>query len=350
MRLTPFSPFSVSSYEMKAYEVVKGATSLDDLRRAERPEPKPGPGEVLIRVRATSLNYRDHLVVIGRYFAAVERDTIPLSDGAGEVVSVGAGVTKFKSGDRVVGTFFQTWVDGPRKGWSPALGVPLDGTLAEYISLHQDGVVAIPQGLSFEEAATLPCAGVTAWNALMVSGARVKPGDSVLCLGTGGVSTQAMQFAKAAGARVIITSSSDEKLARARELGAAEGINYKTHPDWQKEVLRLTGGRGVDCVIEVGGVGTLARSYEAIGMGGKIQLIGFLGGPGEQNPTALMMKGGSLHGIGVGSTAMFEDMNRAIEVNRIKPFVGKVFPFEEAKEAFRQFAAGDFFGKIVITV
>lgn len=185
----------------------------------------------------------------------------------------------------------------------------------------------------------------------MVLGNRIKPGDTVLCLGTGGVSTQAMQLAKAAGAKVIITSSSDEKLAKARTLGAWEGINYKTHPEWQKEVARLTGGRGVDCIIEVGGVGTLARSYEALGFGGKIALIGFLGGfAGEQNPAALMMKAGSLHGIGVGSTAMFEDMNRAIEVNGIKPIVGKVFPFEEAAEAFRVFVAGDFFGKVVITV
>jgi len=336
---------------MKAYEVVRGSSSLEGLRRTDRTEPRPGPGEVLIRVRATSLNYRDHMVVMGNYFAAVERDTIPLSDGAGEVVSVGPGVTKFRKDDRVVGTFFQSWVDGPRTRLSPALGVPLDGTLAELIALREDGVVSIPPHLSFEEAATLPCAGVTAWNALMVSGTRIKAGDTVLCLGTGGVSTLAMQFALAAGARVIITSSNDEKLAKARELGAWEGINYKSHPDWQKEVLRLTGGRGVDCVIEVGGVGTLARSYEAIGFGGKIQLIGFLGGPtGEQNPTALLMKAGNLHGIGVGSTAMFEDMNRAIEVNGIKPVVGRVFPFEEAPEAFRRFAAGDFFGKIVITV
>src|ERR1700691_3708712 len=303
---------------MKVYEVVKGCTTLDGLRKAERPEPGPGPREVLIRVRATSLNYRDHMVVVGQYFGgAVARDTVPLSDGAGEVVSVGPGVTRFKAGDRVAGTFFQVWVDGPRTKFYPALGVPLDGMLAEYVVLHEYGVVAIPVGLSFEEAATLPCAGVTAWSALMVLGKPIKAGDTVLCLGTGGVSTQAMQLAKAAGARAIITSSSDEKLAKARQLGAWEGINYKTHPEWHKEVARLTGGRGVDCVIEVGGVGTLARSYEAIGFGGKIALIGFLGGfVGEQNPVGLMMKGGSLHGIGVGSTAMFEDMNRPTEVNR----------------------------------
>jgi len=335
---------------MRVYEVVKGCTTLDGLRKAERPEPKPGPREVLIRVRATSLNYRDHMVVVGQYFGgAVARDTVPLSDGAGEVVSTGPGVTRFKPGDRVAGTFFQVWVDGPRTKFYPALGVPLDGMLSEYVALHEDGVVAIPPGLSFEEAATLPCAGVTAWSALMVLGNRIKPGDTVLCLGTGGVSTQAMQLANAAGAKVIITSSSDEKLDRARKLGASEGINYKTYPEWQKEVARLTGGRGVDCIVEVGGVGTLARSYEALGFGGKIALIGFLGGfVGEQNPAGLMMKGGSLHGIGVGSTAMFEDMNRAIEVNGIKPIVGKVFPFDEATEAFRQFSAGDFFGKVVI--
>lgn len=337
---------------MKVYEVQKGSTSMEGLRRAERPESEAGWHQVLIRVRAVSLNYRDHMVVIGQYIGGpIARDTIPCSDGAGEVVAVGPGVTRFKTGDRVAGTFFQVWVDGPRTKLVPALGVPLDGTLAEYVVLHEDGVVPIPAGLSFEEASTLPCAGVTAWSALMVLGNRVKAGDTVLCLGTGGVSTHAMQFAKAAGASVIITSSSDEKLERARGLGAAAGINYKTHPKWEKEVQRITGGRGVDHVIEVGGVGTLARSYQAIGFGGKIALIGFLGGPtGQQEPYALMMKGGSLIGIGVGSTAMFEEMNRAIEVNKIKPVVGRVFPFDEAAEAFRCLAAGDFFGKVVITI
>ncbi len=336
---------------MKVYEVEKGSRSLDGLRQAERPEPKPAAREVLIRVRATSLNHRDHMVVMGTYFSPVDRPTIPLSDGAGEVVATGPGVTRFKPGDRVAGTFFQVWREGPRSRPYAALGVPLDGMLAEYVVLHEEGIVAIPPGLSFEEAATLPCAGVTAWSALMVLGNPIKPGDTVLCLGTGGVSILGMQLARAAGARAIVTSSSDEKLARARELGAWEGINYSRHPEWQKEVARLTGGRGVDCVIEVGGVGTLARSYEAIGYGGKIALIGFLAGPsGEQAPYGLMMKGGSLHGVGVGSTAMFEDMNRAIEANGILPVVGKVFPFDAAREAFRQFGAGDFFGKVVITV
>jgi NADPH:quinone reductase-like Zn-dependent oxidoreductase len=337
---------------MKVWEVQKGSTTMEGLRRAERPDPQPEWHQVLIRIRAVSLNYRDHMVVIGQYMGgAVSRDTIPLSDGAGEVVAVGPGVTRFKVGDRVAGTFFQVWVDGPRTKFAPALGVPLDGTLAEYIALNEDGVVAIPPGLSFEEAATLPCAGVTAWSALMVLGRAVKPGDTVLCLGTGGVSVLALQFAKAAGAKVIITSSSDAKLEQARKLGADFGINYKTHPEWDKEVQRLTNGRGVDHVVEVGGVGTLARSYQSIGFGGKIALIGFLGGmTGQQEPYALLMKGGSLLGVGVGSTAMFEEMNRAIEVNGIKPVVDKVFAFDETAEAFRQFAAGNFFGKVVIRI
>ncbi len=214
----------------------------------------------------------------------------------------------------------------------PALGNPLDGTLAEHIVLHEDGVVAIPPSISFEEAATLPCAAVTAWNALMVSGKPVKSGDTVLCLGTGGVAIAGLQFAKAAGARVIVTSSSDEKIKRACILGASDGVNYKRFPDWEKEVIRLTGGRGADHIIENGGAGSLNRSFEATAFGGKVALIGFLAGvKGDINPAILMMKSGSMVGIGVGSRAMFEDMNRAIEVNKIKPVVDKVFPFEQGR-------------------
>lgn len=336
---------------MRVYELEKGSTSLAGLQMVQRAEPKPTSHQVLIRIRAVSLNYRDHMIVTGQYFGGVvSRDIIPLSDGAGEVVAVGDEVKRFKVGDRVAGTFFQVWKDGLRSFQPPALGVPLDGVLAEYIALHEDGVVALPPALSFEEGASLPCAGVTAWNALMVLGRPVRPGDAVLCQGTGGVSTLALQFARAAGAQVIVISSSDEKLERAQQLGASAGINYKKHPDWDKEVERLTSGRGVDHIVEIGGAGTLTRSYHALGFGGKVALIGFLAGSGDSNPYPLMMKGGSLHGVGVGNTKSFEDMNRAIQSSGIKPAIDKVFPFDEAADAFRRLASGGFVGKIVITV
>jgi NADPH:quinone reductase-like Zn-dependent oxidoreductase len=334
---------------MKAYEIPKGATKLEDLRRAERPEPKPGPSDVLVRIRAAALNYRDHAIITRKYRYDIDHNTIPCSDGAGDVIAVGANVTRFKPGDRVVPTFFQIWIDGAPPKNRAALGAPLDGTLAEFVALHEDGWVAMPKSLSYEEAATLPCAGPTAWNALMNAGRPIKPGDTVLCLGTGGVSMFALQFARAAGARVIVTSSSDEKIERARALGASDGVNYKSHPEWNKEVLALTGGRGVDCVIENGGIGTLARSFECVGWGGKVALIGVLAGrEGNANPHDLMFKSASLHGIGVGSRASLEQLIQAIEVNRIKPVIDKVFPFDHAADAFRLQASGNFLGKIVI--
>jgi NADPH:quinone reductase-like Zn-dependent oxidoreductase len=320
---------------MKVYEIPEGSASLEQLRRADRPDPKPGRSDVLVRIRAAALNYRDHAIVTGKYRYGLDHATIPCSDGAGEVTAVGANVTRFKPGDRVIPTFFQVWIDGAPPKSRGALGSPI--------------WVAMPKGLSFEEAATLPCAGSTAWNALMTVGTRVKPGDTVLCLGTGGVSMFALQFALAAGARVLVTSSSDEKIQRSRGLGASAGVNYRTHPDWAKEVIALTGGRGVDCVIENGGMGTLARSFECLGYGGKVALIGVLSGPqGNANPHDLMFKNGSLHGIGVGSRVSLEQLIQAIEVNGIKPIIDKVFPFEQAVEAFRLQASGSFMGKIVI--
>jgi len=335
---------------MKAYEIAQGSQSLEGLRQSVRPDPRPGAGQILVRMRAASLNYRDQAIIAGRYFGGpVARNLVPLSDGAGEVVEVGAGVTRFRNGDRVAGTFFQGWSGGPPPGRLVALGSPADGVLAEYSVFDQGDAIAIPGSLSFEEAATLPCAGVTAWHA--VGGVcQVKPGDSILLLGSGGVSIFALQLARAAGARVIMTSSSDEKIARARTLGLDSGVNYKRTPEWDKEVLDLTGGRGVNHVIELGGPGTLARSMRSVGFGGKIALIGVLAGmEGDTNPHPLMLKGASLHGIFVGNRCHFEELNAAIEVNRIKPVIDKVFPFEAAAEAFRYQKAGAF-GKVVIRI
>jgi NADPH:quinone reductase-like Zn-dependent oxidoreductase len=337
---------------MQAYVIPAGCKRVDDLRMVDRADPRPGPGQVLVRVRAASLNSRDQAVAIGTYpGGSVGRDTIPLSDGAGEIAAIGAGVTRVKVGDRVAGTFFQAPPEGPPFGARASLGSPLDGMLAQQVVLYEDGVITIPSDLSFEEAACLPCAGVTAWHGLMHAGRPLRAGDTVLVLGTGGVSIFALQFARATGARVIATSSRDDKLARVRSLGASDGINYTRTPEWDAEVLRLTGGRGVDCVVEVGGAGTLNRSFHALAPGGKVVLIGVLTGrASDVNPYTLMPRGGNLHGIFVGDRGMFEEMKRAINTNGIKPLVDKVFPFSEALTAYRHHASGNFMGKVVITV
>ena len=338
---------------MRAYVLPKDSRSLDQLRIVERPAPVPGPGQVAIRVRAASLNYRDLLIATGRYFNwPTPRELVPLSDGAGEVAAVGEGVTRFKVGDRVAGCFAQADPRGPASGPELPTGSPLDGVLAEMIVLHADGVVAIPPSYSFEEAACLPCAGVTAWNALFGTGKPLRAGETVLALGTGGVSVWATQLAAAAGARVIVTSSSDAKLARARALGAAEGINYRTTPDWDEAVMRLTEGRGVDCVIEVGGAGTLSHSFRSISPGGKIALIGVLAGQAAEavEVQALRFRRGSLHGILVGDRPMFEALVRAVEENAIRPVIDRVFDFEQARAAYDHLASGDFMGKIVISL
>jgi NADPH:quinone reductase-like Zn-dependent oxidoreductase len=316
----------------------------------EREKPQPGPGEVLIRVRACSINYRDSLIAKGQYMGGViDRDATPLSDGAGTVEAVGAGVTKFKVGDRVAGTFFQGWDSSVPKGIFPALGAPpAKGMLAEYVILPETGVVPLAASLSYEEAATLPCAGVTAWNALMEGHPPVRPGAWVAVLGTGGVSLLALQIAKAAGARVIATSSSDEKLERVKALGADAVINYRTTPEWGVEAARVTGG--VDHVVEVGGQGTLAQSMQAIGFNGEIAIIGVLSREGNVTPRDMMFKAGRMRGIFVGSAAMARSLNAAIDANGIKPVVDRVFGFDDAKAAYDYHASPALFGKTVISV
>ena len=330
---------------MRAWIVPAGCTDAAGLRLVEKPDPSPAPGEIVVRMRAASLNYRDQAIVRGQYFGgAVPRDLVPVSDGAGDVVSVGAGVSSVAVGDRVAGTFFQPTPQGPA-----ALGSPLDGLLSEYAVLMDGGALRLPDAIDYEAAACLPCAGVTAWHALFAVGRPIVPGDTVLVLGTGGVSMLALQLARATGARVVVTSSSDDKLERAFALGATDGINYARTPDWDKEVIRLTGGRGADCVVEIGGAGTIGRSYASLARGGKVALIGFLAGPqGDTAPHPLMLKAGSVHGLFVGDRPMFEALLRAVAVNRIEPAVDRVFAFTDATAAYAYQASGGFVGKIVI--
>lgn len=334
---------------MKAFEI-QNSFGLDSLTLTERPDPSPGYGQVLIKLRAASLNYRDLMVVKGLYNPKQPLPLIPLSDAVGEVIAVGEGVTRVKTGSRVAGIFFQKWLCGQLTEAiaKSALGGAIDGMLAEYAVLHEDGVVHVPENLTDEEAATLPCAAVTAWNALNTSGG-VKAGDTVLVQGTGGVSLFALQFARLLGARVIATSSSDEKLERVRQLGASDGINYKQTPDWGKRVRELTIDVGVDHVVEVGGAGTLTESLRAVRYGGQISLIGVLsGGSGEVSTASILMKNVRVQGIYVGSREMFEAMNRAIAHHLLQPVVDRVFPFQEVREALAYMESGAHFGKICI--
>lgn len=336
---------------MRQWIVASGSTSLDGLELRDVAEPVAGPGEVLVRVRACSLNFRDQAIPLGRYMGGpVPSDTVPLSDGAGEVVAVGAGVTDFSVGDRVAGLFFQGWVDGPP---SPHMGLALGaagapGMLQDLVALPASGVIRIADSLSFEEAACLPCAGVTAWNALMAGPRPLQAGQSVLVLGTGGVSLLALQIAKAVGATVVATSSSDAKLERARALGADHLINYRDTPEWGAEAARLTGG--IDHVVEVGGAGTLAQSITAVGFAGEIALIGVLTREGNTNPHGLMFKGASIRGIFVGSKAMASGLNTLIDAHHIKPVIDRRFDIADALAAWRYQSSPDLFGKVVITL
>ena len=335
---------------MRAYQLPKGGAGIEALIKADRPDPKPAYRQVLVKVKACSLNFRDLAIARGSYRMPVRENVIPLSDGAGEVIEAGPGVTRVQVGDRVAGNFFQRWSGGAPAAdvHKSALGGGIDGMLAEYAVLEEDGVVKIPDHLTLEEGATLPCAAVTVWHA-MVEHAKLKAGDTVLLQGTGGVSIFGLQFARAMGIRAVITSSSDEKLARAKAIGAAFGINYRTTPDWERTAMEFTGGVGVDHVVEVGGAATLTRSFGAIRPGGKVTLIGGLsGGATELNPALIFGRRANVQGISVGSTQMFEAMNRAVAANAIKPVIDKVFSFEDVQAAFRHMAAGAHFGKIVI--
>lgn len=339
-----------TSTKMRAWQLPAGCSSIDQAELIELPRPQPAAGEVLVRVRATSLNYRDQAIAQGRYFgSAIKVAGIPLSDGAGVVEAVGTGVKSLAPGDRVAGTFFQGWQDGvPPAAKGDALGCPpAKGMLADYVTLPETGVVRLAGSLRFEEAATLPCAGVTAWNALMKAARPLERGHSVLLIGTGGVSLLALRIAKAAGARVVATSSSDAKLARARELGADATLNYKSEPQWGARAAALAGG-GIDHVVEVGGLGTLAQSMQAVGFGGEIALIGVLSMQGDTNPMPLMLKGASLRGIFVGSASMARELNAFVDLHQLKPVVDRVFDFSEAKAAYAYQSSGALFGKVVI--
>lgn len=334
---------------MRAYEIVS-ADGINALKLADRPSPVPGHGEVLVRMRASSLNYRDLMTVRDPVARGLPYPRVPNSDGAGEVLAVGPGVSRFKIGDRVASCFFQRWEDGDitADGMASALGGAMDGVLAEEVVLSERGVVAIPDHMSFAEAAALPCAALTAWNGLVERGGLMA-GETVLCIGTGGVSIFALQIAKMHGARAVVISSSDAKLERAKAMGAWATINYRETPDWQNAVVDTTGGEGVDHVVEVGGAGTLPRSIASTRVAGHLALIGVLTG-GEINPALIFRNSLRVHGIYVGSRAMFERMNRAFGAAELQPVVDKVFAFDQAREAFHHLEAAGHFGKVVVEI
>jgi NADPH:quinone reductase-like Zn-dependent oxidoreductase len=324
---------------------------IDKLAFVDREVKRPATNQVLVKLGAASLNFRDYLMVGGKYNPKLKRPLVPLSDGAGVIEEIGPEVTRFKKGDRVAGCFFQKWVEGPptREKNHSALGGAIDGVLSEYRTFSEEGLVAVPDHLTLQEAAALPCAAVTAWHALFGHAPQV-PGDVVLLQGTGGVSIFALQFAVAAGLRVIITSSSDEKLARAKALGAHEVINYKRVPAWDVEARKLTGGEGVGKVIEVGGSNTMPLSLRAVQTHGAVSVIGVLSGvEAAIAPTALLANSIQMQGIYVGSRLMFESMNRAIAFRNMQPVIDKIFAWTEIKEALHYMETQQHFGKICVT-
>ncbi|RZA00231.1 MAG: NAD(P)-dependent alcohol dehydrogenase [Proteobacteria bacterium] len=336
---------------MKAYQLATASPGTEAWQLRDLPKPNPGPGQVLVKIEAVSLNYRDLMVAKGTYGGKIRDGLIPLSDGAGTIAELGEGVTDWKIGDRVTSCFFATWAAGPieARHQKQALGGTVDGVAAEYVALNAGAVMKIPAHLSFEEASTLPCAGLTAWHAIFETGLTLAPGSTLLTQGTGGVSTFALLFAKLAGLTVISTSSSDEKLKRMEALGADALINYKTHPAWDAEVWRLSSARGVDQVVEVGGAGTLPLSLKACAPNAKVSVIGVLSGATEGvNPAPILQRSLRVQGIYVGSAEMFGRMNRAIEANKLKPVIDEVIPFTEARSALLKMESGGHFGKIVL--
>jgi NADPH:quinone reductase-like Zn-dependent oxidoreductase len=335
---------------MQAYQILENF-GLENLRSVELPDPSPGHHQVQLKMRAVSLNYRDILTVDGKYNPKQPLPLVPCSDGVGEVVAIGDGVTRCEVGDRVATLFSQGWMAGEPTAHQlrATLGGPLEGTLSEQMVLSEQGVIGVPDHLTDAEAATLPCAALTAWSSLVEHG-DVTAGSTVLVQGTGGVSIFALQFAQMLGARVIVTSSNDDKLEKARKLGAWQEINYLDEPAWGTTVRKLTGGVGVDHIVEVGGAQTLEQSLRAVRVGGHVSVIGVLSGVATQmNIVAILMQGVRLQGILVGSREGFERMNRAIEQHELKPVVDREFPFSEVREAFEYMASGAHFGKVCIT-
>lgn len=325
---------------------------LDGLGQSESPLPEPGPGEVRVRVLAAAINYHDLATVMGMANPRMPLPQVPLSDGAGVVDALGDAVTGLAEGQLVTTSFFPDWLSGPPS--LPVLrrvtGETLPGALQDYLVAPASALVPAPAHLSAAEAATLPCAALTAWRAVVEEG-RVKAGDRVLLQGTGGVSLFALQFARLLGAETFITSSSDDKLARARELGAHHCINYQSEPAWGKAVRKQTGGEGVDLVVEVGGAGTLAESLNAVCIGGHVSMIGVLTGLASTVPTAkIMAMNVTVRGITVGNRQQFEAMNRAIAHHRLKPVIGEMLGFEELRAGLELMQSGGHFGKIVLEI